>query len=123
VFQGSGSSSGMALVEAWDGSRWTIQSTPGLSGMRSYLNGVACTSAKACTAVGNFQRHFGPTRALVETWNGFRWSTRPTPPPPGPAVTYLLNSVSCISATQCTTVGEYYSPSSNGQTPLAETQS
>jgi hypothetical protein len=40
-------------AEAWYGTSWSIQTTPVPSGaLSSFLSGVACTSAGACTAVG-----------------------------------------------------------------------
>ena len=43
----------MTLAEVWDGSTWTVQSTPNPTGATSgSLYGVSCTSATACTAVG-----------------------------------------------------------------------
>jgi hypothetical protein len=42
------------VAEAWNGTSWTIQNTPTPSGAGYYsqFNGVSCTSATACTAVG-----------------------------------------------------------------------
>jgi hypothetical protein len=42
----------LTLAERWDGASWTIQPTPNPSGPTSFLNGVSCTSATACIAVG-----------------------------------------------------------------------
>jgi hypothetical protein len=44
----------VTLAEAWNGTKWAIQSTPNPNlAAGSYLNGVSCTSATACTAVGD----------------------------------------------------------------------
>ena len=41
-----------ALAERWNGTRWSLQSTPAPAGASStFLNSVACTSPMACTAV------------------------------------------------------------------------
>jgi hypothetical protein len=41
------------LVEQWNGTSWTLQSTPKPRGTtQSLLNAIACTSAGGCTAVG-----------------------------------------------------------------------
>jgi hypothetical protein len=50
---------GAMLAELWNGSSWSIQSTPnpiGYSAAASTipLSGVACASATACTAAGYF---------------------------------------------------------------------
>src|SRR5205807_988086 len=43
------------LAEGWNGSSWTIQSTPNPSGAQDItLSGVACASTTVCTAVGNY---------------------------------------------------------------------
>ena len=45
---------------------WSIQTTPNpAGGSGSILNGVSCTSASACTAVGN-----SSNGTLAEGWNG-----------------------------------------------------
>lgn len=85
------------LVERWDGRRWTIARTPRPEGsFDTGLNGVACTSPAACTAVGDVDG-----AALVERWNGHRWSIQRTPY----AVQAPLTGVSCVSATVCEAVG------------------
>jgi hypothetical protein len=43
----------LTLMERWDGATWTIQPTPSPSGPTSFLNGVSCTSASMCIAVGD----------------------------------------------------------------------
>lgn len=40
------------LAEHWDGTRWAIEPTPDAPGGVDALTGVSCTSASACTAVG-----------------------------------------------------------------------
>jgi hypothetical protein len=41
------------LAERWNGTRWSIQPTPNPAGVQGVrLEGVACTSPSACTAVG-----------------------------------------------------------------------
>lgn len=41
------------LAESWDGSRWSTQSMHAPSGGFSYLDGISCASAHACSAVGS----------------------------------------------------------------------
>jgi hypothetical protein len=41
------------LAETWNGTRWTLQATPAPAGsLTSMLNGMSCSPAGACTAVG-----------------------------------------------------------------------
>ena len=65
-----------SLVERWNGSSWSIQpgASPTLNGFQAFLNGVACSSRKACTIVGSFGPPYG---ALAERWNGARWLAQP----------------------------------------------
>ena len=43
---------GTPLVMAWNGSTWTIVSTPPTGATHTYLNVVSCVSPTACTAAG-----------------------------------------------------------------------
>jgi hypothetical protein len=91
-----------SLAEAWNGTSWSIQPTPLQHSKADHtLDGVSCTSATACTAVG----HVG-YQTLAEAWNGTSWSNQPTPHPEhGPD---LLLGVSCTSASACIAVGSAY---------------
>jgi hypothetical protein len=91
-----------SLAEAWNGTSWSIQQTPLQHSKADHiLDGVSCTSATACTAVG----HVG-YQTLAERWNGTSWSNQPTPHPEhGPDA---LLGVSCTSASACVAVGSAY---------------
>ena len=93
------------LAERWDGTRWSIEPTRNRSGFRgNELLGVSCTSARACTAVGDdWVRDGSFTLTLAERWNGSRWSIQATPE--RGVVAPTLKGVSCWSATACTAVG------------------
>jgi hypothetical protein len=69
----------------------------------TYLYGVSCTSARACTAVGNSDTAPPLTTSLAERWNGSRWTIQRTPNP-RVALTYLY-AVSCASPSSCIGVG------------------
>jgi hypothetical protein len=93
------------MAEAWNGSSWSVMSAPPPAGARrSFLNGVSCTSATACTAVGSYQTRSGKHVTLAERWNGTTWSRQPTPNPATPPRSALA-AVSCTSASACTAVG------------------
>jgi hypothetical protein len=93
------------LAEAWNGSSWSVLPAPSPAGARrSFLNGVSCTSATACTAVGSYQTRSGRHVTLAEHWNGTAWSRQPTPNPATPPRS-ALTAVSCTSASACTAVG------------------
>ena len=83
-------------------SRWVIQSTPNPS-RTSFLDGVSCSSRKACTAVGAYQTGSGAFKTLAERWNGRNWIRQPTPNPAG--LSPEMVAVSCPRATYCVAVG------------------
>src|SRR5207237_933632 len=109
----------VTLAERWNGSSWVVQATPNPAGAKSsVLNGVACTSASACTAVGNYVSSAGTTVTLAERWSGNSWSVQSTPNPSG-AQSSVLAGVSCSSTTACTGVGSSVN-SAGVQVTLAE---
>jgi hypothetical protein len=109
----------VTLAERWNGTAWAVQSTPNPSGaMASYLNGVSCISASACTAVGHYVGSAGFSVTLAERWNGTAWAIQSTPNPIG-ATASFLDGVSCTSASACTASG-YYLTSAGAYQALAE---
>ena len=110
-------------VEHWNGTRWSIEPAPSPpSGKVVGLTSVSCSSASACTAVGDYQKPHIDSVTLAERWNGTKWSIEPTPNQTG-APTSQLNGVSCPSAHACTAAGTYFnslSASSGGSYTLAE---
>ena len=102
--------SSQTLAERWNGKRWSIEPTAtDRSFMESELDGVSCPSRTSCTAVGvrRFSVRFTVVPvvvALVERWNGGRWSTQPVRTPKRAIQTYLTG-VSCVSTNVCVAVG------------------
>ena len=92
------------VADFWDGTTWTIQSTPSSTFPGGELNGVSCTSATACTAVGELSSAVGLPAPVADTWDGTSWTLQNTPTP---GYTHF-NAVSCTSATVCTAVGSYF---------------
>jgi hypothetical protein len=102
------------IAETWNGHNWTLVSVPRASGPIGHnLQGVSCTSDKACVAVGT-NRTAG---TLAESWNGTNWAIEATPNPVD-ATDSAFNGVSCIGAV-CVAVG-YYQESGLGEVTLAE---
>ncbi len=94
------------LAERWQGHRWTIERPPRPRGARdTSLEGVSCSSATACMAVGHYTIRTGGEKPLVERWNGTRWVLELPPNPRGASLVELL-AVSCSSSTACTAVGD-----------------
>jgi hypothetical protein len=73
----------LTLAERWNGTTWTVQSTPNPDGTNFNLAGVACTSSDACTAVGSYTNAQGSSATLVERWNGRSWTIQSAPFPAG----------------------------------------
>jgi hypothetical protein len=96
----------LTLAEHWNGTAWRIQPTPNQPGaQRDELNQVSCTTATACTAVGDYAASdFSPFAALAQTWNGTRWRLQAIPTPDG-TIGSDLNGISCTAPHPCTGVG------------------
>ena len=94
------------LAEQWNGSSWTIQTTPAPTGSTATtLASVSCTSAGFCVAVGQATSGTS-TVPLIEQWNGTGWAIVPgaslTLPASGIA---SFSGVSCIGTSFCQAVG------------------
>jgi streptogramin lyase len=110
------------LAESWNGTEWSIQSTPNPTGAEQIsLNGVSCASSTACTAVGHYYSTGAKEgEALAERWNGTEWSLQ-TVANPTKSKSSFLTSVSCASSSSCEAVGFYYAKAfSTAGTPFAE---
>lgn len=98
-----------SIAEVWDGSAWTIQPTPNPAmTQQTALEGVSCTSATSCTAVGDYQSSnvttFGALQTVAEVWDGTSWTLRTTP---NPSTSHaLLSGVSCGAIQTCMAVGQ-----------------
>ncbi|MGA8634407.1 MAG: hypothetical protein WB805_06070, partial [Candidatus Dormiibacterota bacterium] len=73
-----GNSDQLTLAEIWNGTAWSIESTPNRTNSAS-LAAVSCTSADACIAVGSTGDTTSTSRTLAEFWNGTSWVIQPTP--------------------------------------------
>ncbi len=95
------------LALSWNGSQWSIQSSPNPEGKKfSLLNDVSCSAAAACTAVGSAApAKNGEMVTLGERWNGSSWSLQSTSNPPPPPTAARFENVSCASSTSCLAVG------------------
>ena len=93
------------LIESWDGTAWTVATTPALSGSQAAaVDSVACAGAAFCVAAGwENAAATGRDQPLVEMWNGSTWSLATTP---AFAASSDLNGVSCTSASNCMAVGD-----------------
>ena len=103
----------VTLIEHWNGSGWSASRSGNPSGStRATLDAVSCARASACWAVGSYA-HSGKTLALVERWNGAKWTLATAARPPA-SVDVTLAAVSCPAVRTCMAVGI------NGLLTLAE---
>jgi hypothetical protein len=82
------------LIEHWNGSVWTIVSSPN-SGSPSRLHDVVAVSATEAWAVGE-----GSTGSLILRWNGSDWSAVGNPCP------FPLFGITAVAATDVWAVGD-----------------
>jgi hypothetical protein len=107
------------VADRWDGTEWTLQSMPVPSGATlTYIYGVSCPAADACTAAGFYGDAAGIDLTLTERWDGTAWTIEPSPNPPG-SVRAALDDVSCADTTACTAMG-FWTDSSGVDHVLAE---
>jgi hypothetical protein len=97
------SGTGKTLALSWNGSSWSIVSTPNPSGATaSQLNAVSCYSSSLCMAVGSFFDSSGVEQQLILKWDGTSWTSSSSGTGANPS---RLGGVSCVSATSCMAVG------------------
>jgi hypothetical protein len=106
----------LTLIESWNGSKWTVQSSP-TPGTGGSFSSVSCVSTTSCKAVGSYFTSSGDTLTLIESWNGSRWTVQSSPNPG--TSNDGLSGVSCVSTTSCKAVA-YYSDSNEGSQTLIE---
>ncbi|HEY3903355.1 MAG TPA: hypothetical protein VGM14_05605 [Streptosporangiaceae bacterium] len=105
----------------WNGHKWTQAMTPNPDGTGSndsnVLNGVSCSAANNCWAVGTFGTISVSNSSKGEAlhWKGSTWTKAKAPNPGGTAGgdQNSYNSVRCVSAKDCWIVGF----SRNGSNP------
>ena len=96
----------VTVAERWNGSIWTLEGSPNPPGAKdTEFQGVSCTSATACIAVGS-STSSKPGIGLAEVWHGAGWAIDDLARPAGSKGT-SAQAVSCTSPTVCTAVGAY----------------
>jgi hypothetical protein len=109
------------VIELWNGSNWSIQTSPNVP--NGTLDAISCSGLLACTAVGTVNDpSSGDTRPLAERWDPTGWHVQSTPDPTGSQNDELV-SVSCALRRTCTAVGRSITFLASGGTsssPLVE---
>ena len=106
MYQVNDVNASQTLIERWNGSAWSIVSSPNRPGaVYSYLWSVSCPSPWFCVTVGDSNdasnAHY---TALIEQWDGASWLIVPSPVSSDPNGD-SLSSVSCVGTTSCVAVG------------------
>jgi hypothetical protein len=101
------------LTERWNGTAWRFIPSAD-DGAEDALGGVAAISPTDVWAVGDFMPQLtSPQTAIIEHWNGQKWSVVPSP---RPGQLSGLSSVRAVSANDVWAVGLYYDNAGNSQT-------
>jgi hypothetical protein len=114
----SSTSSSQTLIEFWNGSNWSVVSSPFLGPAQNSFSGVAAVAANNVWAVGNYIDSSGNQQTLIEQWNGSSWNIVASPMLGSPT---LFSGITRVpGSTQVWAVGFYYNTSiSNDQTLIA----
>jgi hypothetical protein len=106
------------LAAAWNGTSWTLQSTPAQvnsSGLSAGFTAVSCTSPSLCEAWGSGNSN-NPAPGVAEQWNGTSWQVQTVP-----SGAVAVTSMSCTSAAFCEAVGTSAAYNWNGSQWSAQT--
>jgi hypothetical protein len=97
------------LAVHWNGTSWkTVPTTAPSGSTNAYFNGVSCTTANSCFAVGSYTSSSTMGSTLIERWDGRIWRIMSSPNGAGPST--MLAAVSCTgagAAATCAAVGSY----------------
>src|SRR5581483_11216779 len=95
------------LVAQWDGTSWTIVTSPNTSPTQdNFLSDVTCVSASDCWAAGYYSNDNLVALTLTEHWDGTSWSIVSSPNSTTNFDNYF-EDVTCMSASDCWAVGYY----------------
>jgi hypothetical protein len=96
-----GVSENLTLVESWNGSTWSVSSSPS-PGAMNFLAGVSCVSSTRCVAAGEATTA-ALTTEVIEYLKGGTWQQADTSAPGTSSDQF--NGVSCASSSSCVAVG------------------
>ena len=92
------------LIEHWNGSNWSIITSPNPTS-DSLFSGVAAVSSNDVWAVGLYNNNNGINQTLIEHWNGSKWSVVKSPN--SGTANNVLNGVAGNSTSNVWAVGSY----------------
>lgn len=91
------------LAEQWNGTSWSVVTTPNVGAGNNDLLGVAAVAANSVWAVGRETNSGGTDRTLIEHYNGTSWSVISSPN--GSSGTNDLIGMTAVSANNIWAVG------------------
>ncbi len=106
------------LVEHWNGTNWSVVTSPNVGSRGSQLAGIAAISASNIWAVGYYIKSSGLNivdQTLIEQWNGTSWNVVASPNV-GSFEENHLNAIAASSANNVWAVGRYDTSSGIGMT-------
>jgi hypothetical protein len=101
------------LTEHWNGTQWSIVTSPNITSGDNTLLGVATISTKDVWAVG-YSFNYATYQTIIMHWNGFQWKVVSSPNPS--TASNILYAVTAISTNNVWAVGDYSSPSTGNNT-------
>jgi hypothetical protein len=119
-FYSVGTGPDRTLAQTWNGSTWTVATTPNRTPLADSLEAVSCAGSARCVAAGYYGNESAHGRTLIESWSGPKWSIVASP---DPGVDNQLLGVACTAATSCRAAGYQGSGSLLSGATLVETGS
>lgn len=102
------------LVEHWNGSSWSVVTSPNAGSGDNALNGITALSPTNAWSVGYSSNNGGPQQTLTEHWNGSSWSVVSSPT--SGSLPNSFNSVVAISTHEVLAAGYNYNSQGFQQT-------
>ena len=92
-----------SLIEHWNGTKWSLVSSPPPGGSGGGLRSISVISANDIWAVGNYNDNSATSHTLAEHWDGSHWTIVPSPDPASGG--NYLEGVTVISSNNVWAVG------------------
>lgn len=90
------SNTSQTLIEHWDGSSWSIISSPNVANLSNRLSGITWVSSGNVWAEGYSTNGASSSSTLIEHWDGMTWSIVPSP---NPTSFSMLQGITRLAAT------------------------
>lgn len=112
----------LTLIEHWNGSAWSVVSSPNGNSTGNVLSAISANSPTDIWAVGDMVAPNTPVKTLVEHFDGVQWSIVPSPNPlqTGSLNQNVLVSVQANSSSDVTAAGFLRNQANQTVTTLVE---